>query len=606
MIGSLTLATRLTASEEPTAAVLQAATVWSVDRFRPGDRIGLAVVMQIAPGYHINADAGQLNPQPTFKPVPTQIRVLEAPGDVRLDAPVFPEAHVFEADFAQAPLSVFDGTVPVIIPVVVAPAFAQKVLRVKIALAYQACDATSCLFPETINLTADLPAAAAGEIPRPAAPDLFAALGKPENTETPKFTFAFGGYRFSWAAAGSGFILILALATFGGLMLNFTPCVLPLIPIKIMSLSSAAQNRLRCLMLGLATFFGLMTFWLLLGLAIALSSKVTAVNQLFQLPLFTIAVGLVIAILAVGMGGAFSIPLPQFIYRLNPKQETLTGAFGIGILSAVLSTPCTAPVMGTAAAWAATQRPAFTLAVFAAIGVGMALPYLVLSAAPGLVQRMPRSGPVGELVKQTMGLFLMAAATYFLGAGLSALVVRPPDPPSRIYWWGVMGFIATGGIWAAVRLFLLSRRRLVKAVCILAGLAVLAATLGGALRFTDDGPVEWVYYTEERFRHALSEEQVVVMVFSAAWCLNCKALEHSVLRTRSVVELLSQADVAPFKVDITANNPAGMARLKQTGHLTIPLLVVYGSDGRESMKASFYTAQDLIAAVAKARSRNRR
>ena len=602
-IGSLTLATRLTAGDEPPEVVLQAATVWSVDRIRPGDRIGLAVVIQIAPGYHINANAAQMTPQPTFKPFATQIRVVQAPEGVGLEAPLFPEAHSIEADFAQAPLRVFDGTVPVLLPVVVAPTFAEKDLRIEIALAYQACDAASCLFPETINLTAALPVALAGERPRPVDPDLFAALARPANAGPQEFTLSIRGYRFSWPAAGAGLGLILVLAAFGGLMLNFTPCVLPLIPIKIMSLSNAAQNRLRCLLLGLATFFGLMTFWLLLGLAIALSSKLTAVNQLFQLPLFTIAVGLVIAVLAVGMGGAFSIPLPQFIYRLNPKQGTLAGAFGIGTLSAVLSTPCTAPVMGTAAAWAATQRPAFTLAVFAAIGVGMALPYLVLSAAPGLVQRMPRSGPVGELVKQTMGLFLMAAAMYFLGAGLSALVVQPPDPPSRIYWWGVMGFIAAGGVWAALRLLALSRRRLAKAACILAALAVLATTLGGAIRFTDDGPVDWVYYTEDRYQQALSDGQVVVMVFSAEWCLNCKALEHSVLRTRRVIDLLARADVAPFKVDITANNPAGLERLKQTGYLTIPLIVVYAAYGRELMKASFYTAQELVAAITEARSR---
>ena len=606
LIGSLVVVDRLAASDEPTDGVLQATTVWSVDRVRPGDRIGLAVVIQVAPGFHINANAAQLTPQPTFKPFPTQIRVLEAPDDVRLEAPRFPEAHAIEADFAQAPLRVFDGTVPVFLPVAVAPSFAEGDLRIKIAIAYQACDAANCLFPETISLTAELPAVSAGETPRPVAPELFAAMVPPTDAAPPAFAFSIRGHRFSWSSAGAGFGLILVLAAFGGLMLNFTPCVLPLIPIKIMSLSNAAQNRLRCLLLGLATFFGLMTFWLLLGLAIALSSKVTAVNQLFQLPLFTIAVGFVIAVLAVGMGGLFSIPLPQFIYRLNPKEDTLAGAFGIGTLSAILSTPCTAPVMGTAAAWAATQRPAFTLAVFAAIGVGMALPYLVLSAAPGLVQRMPRSGPVGELVKQAMGLFLMAAAIYFLGAGLSALFVQPPDPPSRIYWWGVMGFIAAGGVWPAIRLLMLSRRRLVKAVCLLAGIAVLTTAIWGGIRFTDDGPVEWVYYTEDRFQQALTEEQVVVMVFSAAWCLNCKALEHSVLRTRSVVELLSQADVAPFKVDITANNPAGMARLKQTGHLTIPLIVVYGSDGRESMKASFYTAQDLITAVDKARLQTRR
>jgi thiol:disulfide interchange protein len=76
-----------------------------------------------------------------------------------------------------------------------------------------------------------------------------------------------------------------------------------------------------------------------------------------------------------------------------------------------------------------------------------------------------------------------------------------------------------------------------------------------------------------------------------------------VLRTRRVIDLLARADVAPFKVDITANNPAGLERLKQTGYLTIPLIVVYAADGRELMKASFYTAQELVAAITEARSR---
>ena len=109
--------------------------------------------------------------------------------------------------------------------------------------------------------------------------------------------------------------------------------------------------------------------------------------------------------------------------------------------------------------------------------------------------------------------------------------------------------------------------------------------------------MEWVYFTEERYQKALDEDRVVVMVFTAAWCLNCKALEQSVLRNPAVITLLGQADVVPIKVDITANNPAGLARLKQTGHLTIPLLVVYSPDGREIMKKSFYTPKDLITAV---------
>ncbi len=586
--------------DEP-EAVLRATTIWSVERARSGDRIGLAVVMQIAPGFHINANEAQIDPQPAFSPFPTQIAILETSPGVVPETPLFPAAHTIEADFAPNPLKVFDGKIPVIIPMKVPPAFSEESLQIKIALKYQACDATTCLFPQEITLTAKLPAATDSKPPAAVAPELFAGMHPAVQSVPDDFTFSLLGLSMTWPAAGAGLSLILALAVVGGLLLNFTPCVLPLIPIKIMSLSNAAQSRLRCLLLGMATFAGLMTFWLLLGLVIALSSEFTAVSQLFQIPFFTISVGIVIAVLAVSMCGGFSIPLPQFIYRWNPKQETFTGAFGIGLLSAILSTPCTAPVMGTMAAWAATQNPGLTLLIFAAIGTGMALPYLVLSAAPGLVMRIPRSGPMGALIKETMGLFLMAAAIYFLGAGLSALTVVPPDPPSRAYWWAVMGFIAAGGLWASYRLVAVTRRRLVKGVCILVGLSVLAASVWGGWRFTDDGPIEWVYYTEERCQQALEEDRVVVMVFTAAWCLNCKALEHSVLRSRTVVELLDQEDVVAMKVDITANNPAGLARLKSTGYLTIPLIVVLSPDGREVMKRSFYTANDLVEAIASAR-----
>ncbi len=92
----------------------------------------------------------------------------------------------------------------------------------------------------------------------------------------------------------------------------------------------------------------------------------------------------------------------------------------------------------------------------------------------------------------------------------------------------------------------------------------------------------------------------MVMVFTAEWCLNCKALEQSVLRSDTVAERLQQKDVVPIKVDITGNNPAGKERLKRTGYLTIPLLVVYAPDGRETWKRSFYTAAEVVQAVEKA------
>ena len=181
------------------------------------------------------------------------------------------------------------------------------------------------------------------------------------------------GWQFSInTSSGFGWIALLLTAALGGLLLNLTPCVLPLIPIKIISLSHVAQDRRKCFFLGLAMSMGVLVFWTGLGILIALISDFTATNQLFQYPVFTILVGAVIGIMALGMFGFFSVRLPRFIYTLNPQQDSPQGSFGLGILAAVLSTPCTAPFMGAAAAWAATQTPLTTLATFAAIGGGMA------------------------------------------------------------------------------------------------------------------------------------------------------------------------------------------------------------------------------------------
>jgi thiol:disulfide interchange protein DsbD len=238
-------------------------------------------------------------------------------------------------------------------------------------------------------------------------------------------------------------------AALGGMLLNFTPCVLPLIPIKIISLSHVAQNRRQCFLLGLAMFLGVLVFWLILGMLIALVSGFSATNQLFQYPAFTIIVGIIIGVMASGMFGFFAMRLPNFIYMINPEQDTLHGSFGLGILAAILSTPCTAPFMGAAAAWAATQPASTTLATFAAIGIGMALPYLVLSASPALVEKMPKAGPASVLIKEVMGLFMLAAAAYFIGVGLTTIFSAPPNPPSRLYWWPVMLFSLAAGGWLA-------------------------------------------------------------------------------------------------------------------------------------------------------------
>ncbi|MFY9705362.1 MAG: cytochrome c biogenesis protein CcdA, partial [Desulfobacterales bacterium] len=519
------------ASQEDASDVVSVRTAWSVDRARPGDSLACAVVLDIAAGYHINADSGQIKPIVDFKPYPTRVTITAVSKGITIEPPLYPQAHPVKVEFTRDPLMAFDGRTIVYVPMTLEKKALPEKVQVNVTISYQACDNQVCLFPRQVVTTADLPVDLSGEAPQAVNQDIFVGYRLAAATGAGNSVgFSLFGWNFAInTATGFGFFLLLFTAALGGMLLNLTPCVLPLIPIKIISLSNAVQNQARCIALGLAMFLGVLFFWLILGAAIALVSGFTATNQLFQYPLFTIAVGFIIAVMAIGMCGLFSIRLPSFVYRLSPKQETLGGSFGLGILTAVLSTPCTAPFMGAAAAWAAAQHPFTTLTVFAAIGIGMALPYLLLSAFPDQICKIPRTGPASVLVKQVMGLFMLAAAAYFIGTGVSALLMTPPSPPGKGYWWAVMGFIALGGLWLAYRTIRIASKNFQRLLFVSLGAILVAGSLYGGMRLTDRGPIDWIYYTPQRFQQAIDQRKVVVMVFSAEWCLNCKALEQSVL-----------------------------------------------------------------------------
>jgi thiol:disulfide interchange protein len=287
------------------------------------------------------------------------------------------------------------------------------------------------------------------------------------------------------------------------------------------------------------------------------------------------------------------VRLPGFIYALNPRQETLTGALGVGVLTAVLSTPCTAPFMGTAAAWAATQPPGITIVTFAAIGAGMGLPSL-LAAFPRLVCRLPRTGPGSELLKQAMAILMLAAAAYFIGVGLGTL---RSEPGGQLHWWPVMLLCAAAGAWTGLRAATLSSGKRAKAAWAALGAAIVALCLYGAVRLTDTGPIAWAAYTPDRLARAFKEHKTVVMIFTAEWCLNCKALEQSVWGHPELVKLMSTPALLPVKVDLTGSNPDGRKMLQAAGSLTIPLLLVYKPDGQPALKSDFYTADQVLDAI---------
>jgi thiol:disulfide interchange protein DsbD len=176
-------------------------------------------------------------------------------------------------------------------------------------------------------------------------------------------------------------------------------------------------------------------------------------------------------------------------------------------------------------------------------------------------------------------------------------MVTPPDPPSRLYWWVVaLAGICAGG-WLAWRTPIISKKYFPRIIfCVIGGLIIWFSGFIG-VRMTSKGPIDWVYYTPERFAAAVAEKKVIMLDFTAEWCLNCKTLEATSLSQDEVVELTEVDAVIPMKIDLTGNNPDGRAKLAEENRLTILLIVIYGKDGVPVFKSDAYTGNQVVKAI---------
>jgi thiol:disulfide interchange protein len=613
----------------------------SKTQVRPGDQVVIAVILDHEDGWHSHSNNPVVPKEwGDFEAIPTVVEPARQDNDrekaftpqpgLKFGPAQWPATHDVFVDLVgsgtPAAYPVFEGRAIIYLPVIVEDSVAPGKLAVKMLIQYQACDDTICAQPVKQEHVVELEVVSADAAPATTAPDpaifgdfdskIFSDLlsGKVVAAKE-TLSFDFFGVKLFELESGSTFFLVALLLTamLGGLILNLTPCVIPVIPIKIMSLSAAAGSPARCFYLGLVTSLGIIAFWLVIGICIASISSFQQVNQLFQKPWFTIGVGVFVAVMAVGMLGAFTINVPQWVYRFMPAAApkskdgssggSTLGTFLFGVFTAILSTPCTAPFMATASAWAARQPGLVTLATFTAIGVGMALPYAILSAFPKWISKVPRSGPASHLVKQVMGVLMVGVAIFFIGTGIDPMIREPIDPAFRGFWWGVAASIILAMGLLVWKTFAITTRLGQRALWTAVGLALSATGVYMAVHFTDRGPINWVAYTPERYEKARAENKVVVMDFTAEWCLNCKALEAAVLHRDTIVKLLHSEGVVPMKVDLTGNNEAGTDKLKSLNWVGIPLLAVFGPGQAEPEKFDTYTTQTVIDAVDRARGK---
>ncbi|UOV02854.1 protein-disulfide reductase DsbD family protein [Pseudoxanthomonas mexicana] len=378
----------------------------------------------------------------------------------------------------------------------------------------------------------------------------------------------------------SSLLVALALALTGGLILNLMPCVLPILSLKALSLAESGREGGDARRRALWYTAGVLVSFVAVGaLAIALRAAGQALGWGFQLQQPWVVGLLAYVMFAVGLSlsGVFAIGhrLAGTGHGLASRRGPV-GDFFTGVLAVVVASPCTAPFMGVALAYAFTAPTPLALLVFAVLGLGLALPFLLIGFVPALASRLPRPGAWMDTLKQVLAFPMYLTAVWLLwvlgkqrgidavGLALVGLVLLALG-----LWWFQRARFSTAPLQRALALALA-----VSALLPLAMLHRLPAETAAAP--TTEGHAA---YSAERLAALRAEGRIVFVDMTADWCVTCKANEKAVLNTPAFRELLATHDAVMLTGDWTNVDPAITAFLEKHGAVGVPLYVMYPRGG---------------------------
>ncbi len=336
----------------------------------------------------------------------------------------------------------------------------------------------------------------------------------------------------------------LLLAFLAGLLLNVMPCVLPVVSIRVLGLlEQTGQDNRRAVVLGLAMSAGIVAVFLGLGV-LAVAANLGWGEQFSSRAFLVIMVAVVFA-LALSLLGVFEIAVPVGFSRTGGGGG-LGYNFFMGALATLLATPCAGPFLGTALVWAARQPATVTLLVFLVMGLGMASPYLLLTARPAWLERVPRPGAWMQTFKQAMGFVLMLTVVYLM---------YPLHRDGKLFFATVFFLTSVAlGCWLWGRFASPAARPAVRARVFLLAALVVALGAGFSFRVLPAWMAprgEWQPYAADRFAQALAAERNVVLKFHADWCSNCKVNDYRIFRDEEILARLRARDTVLLEADLT-------------------------------------------------------
>jgi len=563
--------------------IISARIIGSVDKIKPGDSYQIAVEVQIKEPYHINAQ----KPSEDYL-IPTTLNLKSGEG-IAIGQYTYPDAKMKTFAFSESPLAVYEETIYIFTTISVSPDYTGTEIPLNGTIGYQACDDQTCQAPDELSFSEMLPVATPDEKITPINQEIFASM--PTAAQISTENVEEGG--LSKTLAQKGWFLTFALVFLGGLALNLTPCVYPLIPITISYFGGQAEGK-RGSVVSHAIIYvlGMAITYSVLGVIAALTGSLF--GAALQNPIVLIFIALVLVLLSLSMFDLYEIRVPAFLSNFaGGAKRGYFGTFFMGLTVGIVAAPCIGPFVLALLTFVGERGDVFLgFWLFFVLALGLGVPFLFLGIFSGSINKIPRSGAWMIWVRKIFGFILIAMAIYFLD---------PLIPNTLLYHFSLALTMLLGGIYMAWIEPTTSTGKVFPVIRNLIGIiffviAVIFGTLGIQSYFENNvqqmqalsgesaaDQIQWFNYSGEKLDEAVSTGKPVMIDFYADWCIPCKELEKFTFSDPDVVDISRQFIM--LKVDLTKSNDARVKELKDLYQIKgVPTLVFIDSQGNELSK----------------------